>query len=269
MYVTLGRLEQAGWSPPREKRRAERPERRTYELTAAGRERVDEWLTDVTWPRPDLTNFHLKLTVAAAGGLADPLEVVNAQRRSWCAAARRPASGDVRARRVRKPRCCSRASCCASRPTSPGSMPASVRGKPTDERRPTAGRPLQALRARRDADPCRRLRRPRGRLGRGGGGERTQRVRQVHAPPAHGRARPADLWRGLGGRQPASIAPPNEPVPGCAASTSGFVFQDFHLMESSRPWRTSSFLPSSPGTSTASARHRQPNSWSVMNLSRP
>src|ERR1700709_2654215 len=73
MYVTLGRLEQAGlvnstWEGPA----PEPPERRTYELTAAGRERVAEWLTDVAWPRPDLTNFHLKLVVAAAGGLPDP-----------------------------------------------------------------------------------------------------------------------------------------------------------------------------------------------------
>jgi DNA-binding PadR family transcriptional regulator len=60
---------------------ADRPERRTYELTPAGRDRVAGWLTDVTWPRPDLTNFHLKLVVASAGGLADPVEVIGAQRR--------------------------------------------------------------------------------------------------------------------------------------------------------------------------------------------
>lgn len=81
MYVTLGRLEQAGLVTSTREATAERPERRTYELTAAGRERVEEWLSDVTWPRPDLTNFHLKLVVAAAGRLADPVEVIGAQRR--------------------------------------------------------------------------------------------------------------------------------------------------------------------------------------------
>ncbi len=81
MYVTLGRLEQAGLVTSTRGAAAERPERRTYELTPAGRERVEEWLTDVTWPRPDLTNFHLKLVVAAAGRLADPVELVGAQRR--------------------------------------------------------------------------------------------------------------------------------------------------------------------------------------------
>ena len=82
MYVTLGRLEQAGLvTSTREAAASVRPERRTYELTAAGRERIDGWLSDVTWPRPDLTNFHLKLVVAAASGLADPVDVVAAQRR--------------------------------------------------------------------------------------------------------------------------------------------------------------------------------------------
>jgi len=81
MYVTLGRLEQAGLVTSTREAAAERPERRTYELTAAGRERVEEWLTDVAWPRPDLTNFHLKLVVAAAGRLADPVEVIASQRR--------------------------------------------------------------------------------------------------------------------------------------------------------------------------------------------
>ena len=81
MYVTLGRLEQSGMVVSTREAAADRPERRIYELTAAGRERVEEWLADVTWPRPDLTNFHLKLVVAAAGRLADPVEVIASQRR--------------------------------------------------------------------------------------------------------------------------------------------------------------------------------------------
>ncbi len=80
MYVTLGRLEQSGLVTSKREATAERPERRIYELTAAGRERIEEWLTDVTWPRPDLTNFHLKLTVAAAGRLSDPLALIGSQR---------------------------------------------------------------------------------------------------------------------------------------------------------------------------------------------
>ena len=81
MYVTLGRLEQAGLVTSTRDAAGERPERRVYELTPSGRDRVAEWVSDVTWPRPDLTNFHLKLVVATAGQLADPVEVIGAQRR--------------------------------------------------------------------------------------------------------------------------------------------------------------------------------------------
>jgi hypothetical protein len=35
----------------------------------------------VSWPKPDLAEFHLKLVAAAAAGLADPLTVVDTQRR--------------------------------------------------------------------------------------------------------------------------------------------------------------------------------------------
>lgn len=82
IYVTLARLERAGlvtWE--RAAGRAERPERKVYALTADGQARVVEWLGDVDWPKPDLTEFHLKLVAAAAGGLADPRELVDAQRR--------------------------------------------------------------------------------------------------------------------------------------------------------------------------------------------
>ena len=52
-----------------------------YALTAAGQQRVAEWLAEVSWPKPDLAEFHLKLIAAAAAGLADPLTIVDAQRR--------------------------------------------------------------------------------------------------------------------------------------------------------------------------------------------
>jgi hypothetical protein len=35
----------------------------------------------VSWPRPDLAEFHLKLIAAAAAGLADPIGIVDMQRR--------------------------------------------------------------------------------------------------------------------------------------------------------------------------------------------
>jgi DNA-binding PadR family transcriptional regulator len=79
VYVTLARLEKAGQveaeQPPGQ------PDRKVYALTAAGQQRVADWLSEVSWPRPDLAEFHLKLIAAAASRLADPIAIVDAQRR--------------------------------------------------------------------------------------------------------------------------------------------------------------------------------------------
>src|ERR1700683_259197 len=73
VYVTLTRLEKAGLvaSEPAAGL-PDRPDRKVYALTAAGQERVAGWLAEVSWPRPDLAEFHLKLIAAAAAGVAGP-----------------------------------------------------------------------------------------------------------------------------------------------------------------------------------------------------
>ena len=82
IYVTLGRLEKAGLvTCERSPGSPDRPDRKVYELTPAGQQRVADWLAEVSWPRPDLTEFHLKLVAAAAARLADPLNIVDSQRR--------------------------------------------------------------------------------------------------------------------------------------------------------------------------------------------
>jgi DNA-binding PadR family transcriptional regulator len=82
IYVTLTRLERAGLvTSGRAEGQPERPDRRVYGLTVQGQQRVTEWLTQVSWPKPDLAEFHLKLVAAAAAGLADPLQMVDTQRR--------------------------------------------------------------------------------------------------------------------------------------------------------------------------------------------
>lgn len=82
VYVALSRLEKAdliaGEHSPG---LPDRPDRKVYALTADGQQRVASWLSEVSWPRPDLAEFHLKLVAAAAAGLADPLGIVDAQRR--------------------------------------------------------------------------------------------------------------------------------------------------------------------------------------------
>jgi DNA-binding PadR family transcriptional regulator len=79
VYVTLTRLEKAELVTAEFVGQVDRPDRKVYALTAAGQQRVQAWLADVSWARP--TDFHLKLVAAAAARLADPLEIVDAQRR--------------------------------------------------------------------------------------------------------------------------------------------------------------------------------------------
>jgi DNA-binding PadR family transcriptional regulator len=80
VYVTLGRLEKAGLVAVEQVGQPSQPDKKVYELTAAGRERVAEWLADLSWPKVTPTDFHLKLVAAAAAGLADPVALVDAQR---------------------------------------------------------------------------------------------------------------------------------------------------------------------------------------------
>jgi DNA-binding PadR family transcriptional regulator len=81
VYVTLTRLEKAALVDSHRVGQADRPDRKVYSLTQAGRERVDAWLHDTSWPKPAPAEFHLKLVAAAAAGLADPVGIVDEQRR--------------------------------------------------------------------------------------------------------------------------------------------------------------------------------------------
>src|SRR5262249_46151416 len=82
IYVTLARLERAGLVESEQAAGLpDRPDRKVYGLTPAGQRRVAEWVAEVSWPRVAPAEFHLKLVAAAAAGLADPVAVVDAQRR--------------------------------------------------------------------------------------------------------------------------------------------------------------------------------------------
>jgi DNA-binding PadR family transcriptional regulator len=81
VYVTLTRLEKAGLLTSTRVGQADRPDRKVYALTDAGRDRVETWLHDTSWPKPAPAEFHLKLVAAAAAGLADPVAIVDQQRR--------------------------------------------------------------------------------------------------------------------------------------------------------------------------------------------
>ncbi|MFI9603709.1 PadR family transcriptional regulator [Streptomyces sp. NPDC004069] len=79
VYVTLSRLEKAGLVVCLDAEGV--ADRKVYEVTSAGRERAARWLTGAAWPKPDLADFHLRLVAAAASGLADPVDLVDLQRR--------------------------------------------------------------------------------------------------------------------------------------------------------------------------------------------
>jgi DNA-binding PadR family transcriptional regulator len=81
VYVTLSRLEGAGLVRGVQVEQAAAPDKKVYEVTAAGRDRVAAWFADSGWPKVAPIDFHLKLVAAAATGLADPVALVDAQRR--------------------------------------------------------------------------------------------------------------------------------------------------------------------------------------------
>jgi DNA-binding PadR family transcriptional regulator len=80
VYVTLARLERAGLVEASEVAQPRHPDKKVYELTAAGRERVMQWFNDLTWSKVAPLEFHLKLVVAATTRLADPMALVDSQR---------------------------------------------------------------------------------------------------------------------------------------------------------------------------------------------
>jgi DNA-binding PadR family transcriptional regulator len=88
IYVTLGRLEKAGLVTVQPAAGQADRDRKVYALTPAGQQRLADWLAEVSWPKPAPAEFHLKLVAAATAGLADPVGIVDAQRRELLRALR-------------------------------------------------------------------------------------------------------------------------------------------------------------------------------------
>jgi len=80
IYVTLSRLQRAGLVEVEDVEQAGLPDKRVYTLTASGRDRVREWLSDASWSKVAPVDFHLKLFAASQTGLADPVSVIDGQR---------------------------------------------------------------------------------------------------------------------------------------------------------------------------------------------
>lgn len=81
VYVTLSRLERAGLVRGVQVAQSVAPDKKVYEVTAAGRDEVAAWLMDSSWPKVAPVEFHLKLVAAAGTGLADPVALIDGQRR--------------------------------------------------------------------------------------------------------------------------------------------------------------------------------------------
>jgi DNA-binding PadR family transcriptional regulator len=87
VYTTLARLERDGLVRGRDVPDDSR-QKRVYELTAAGREALDEWVSTPTPATRLRDEFFLKLVLAAHAGVADPRALIERQRREYLQALR-------------------------------------------------------------------------------------------------------------------------------------------------------------------------------------
>jgi DNA-binding PadR family transcriptional regulator len=83
IYVTLKRLEADGLVRSEDVEQDSRPNKRVYELTPLGREALDAWVHEpIEGPRVR-DEFFMKLVLAPMAGLADRMELINAQRHHY------------------------------------------------------------------------------------------------------------------------------------------------------------------------------------------
>ncbi|MGW7361344.1 PadR family transcriptional regulator [Streptomyces sp. NPDC054802] len=83
IYVTLGRLEKSGLIDGEDVEQSGRPNKRTYRLTDAGREAVQAWFEETTDEPRVRDEFFMKLALAPQSGFADPVALINKQRRQY------------------------------------------------------------------------------------------------------------------------------------------------------------------------------------------
>ena len=117
IYTTLSRLERDGLVDDDAVAQNGRPNKRVYQLTEAGpRWSCGGWVADATPAARLKDDFFMKLVLARAAGIADPLELIDRQRAAYLQALRElddVAHGTA----TTPPRCSSRARPCTSRPT--------------------------------------------------------------------------------------------------------------------------------------------------------
>jgi DNA-binding PadR family transcriptional regulator len=83
IYVTLKRLEQDGLVRSQDVEQDNRPNKRVYELTPAGRDELAAWVEGPAEGPRVRDEFFMKLILAPRAGLADRMELINSQRRHY------------------------------------------------------------------------------------------------------------------------------------------------------------------------------------------
>jgi DNA-binding PadR family transcriptional regulator len=88
IYTTLQRLERDGLVDDDAVAQNGRPNKRVYRLTDQGRTELRSWVADSTPATRLKDDFFIKLVLAEAAGIADPLELIDRQRSAYLQALR-------------------------------------------------------------------------------------------------------------------------------------------------------------------------------------
>ncbi|MBB4914499.1 PadR family transcriptional regulator [Streptosporangium saharense] len=83
IYVTLGRLEKDGLVRAVDVEQSNRPNKKVYYLTAAGRDALDIWVDEPSEGPRVRDEFFMKLVLAPMTGIADRMALINRQRRHY------------------------------------------------------------------------------------------------------------------------------------------------------------------------------------------
>ena len=88
IYTTLSRLERDGLVDDDAVAQNGRPNKRVYRLTEKGQVELDGWVADSTPQTRLKDDFFIKLVLARAANIADPLELIARQRTAYLQALR-------------------------------------------------------------------------------------------------------------------------------------------------------------------------------------
>jgi DNA-binding PadR family transcriptional regulator len=88
IYTTLSRLERDGLVDDDAVAQNGRPNKRVYRLTERGQSELEGWVADSTPQTRLKDDFFIKLVLARAAGIADPVELIDRQRTAYLQALR-------------------------------------------------------------------------------------------------------------------------------------------------------------------------------------